>query len=95
MTDAPTTTAAAVSIMGRKRTAPASITARSSGIPCASRSSMKSTRMMEFRTTIPAPAIKPIMEVAVKNAPSIQCAGRMPISENGMAIIMTSGVEND
>ena len=30
----PTTTAAAVSIIGRKRTAPASITACSSGMPC-------------------------------------------------------------
>ena len=33
ITDDPTTTAAAVSIMGRKRTAPASMTAWSSGIP--------------------------------------------------------------
>ena len=31
---------------------------------------MKSTRMMELRTTMPAPAMKPIIEVAVKNAPS-------------------------
>ncbi len=69
MTAAPTITAAAVSIIGRKRTAPASITASASGIPCFSRSSMKSTRMIELRTTIPAPAIKPIIEVAVKNAP--------------------------
>src|SRR5690348_17873246 len=34
------------------------------------RSSMKSTRMIELRTTIPAPAMNPIMDVAVKNAPS-------------------------
>ena len=33
---------------------------------------MKSTRMIEFRTMIPAPAMKPIIEVAVKNAPSIR-----------------------
>jgi len=33
------------------------------------RSSMKSTRMIELRMTIPAPAMKPIMDVAVKNAP--------------------------
>ena len=33
-----------------------------------SRSSMKSTRMMELRTTMPAPAMKPIIEVAVKKA---------------------------
>jgi len=53
---------------------------------------MKSTRMIEFRTTMPAPAMKPIIEVAVKNAPIAQCAGRMPISENGIAAITTNGV---
>ena len=37
---------------------------------------MKSTRMMEFRTMMPAPAMKPIMEVAVKKAPISQCAGQ-------------------
>ena len=56
---------------------------------------MKSTRMIEFRTTMPAPAMKPIIEVAVKNASSIPCAGRMPTSENGMAAMITSGVMND
>ena len=45
---------------------------------------MKSTRMIELRTTMPAPAMKPIIEVAVKNAPSSACAGRMPTSENGI-----------
>ena len=50
---------------------------------------------MEFLTTIPAPAINPIMDVAVKKAPSAQCAGRMPINEKGMAAIMTNGVLND
>ena len=30
---------------------------------------MKSTRMIELRTTMPAPAMKPIIEVAVKKAP--------------------------
>ena len=95
ITPAPTTTAAAVSSMGRKRTAPASITASSSGMPSPSRSSMKSTRMMELRTTMPAPAMKPIIEVAVKKAPSRPCAGRMPTSENGIAAMITSGVMND
>ena len=95
MTDAPTTTAAAVSIIGLKRTAPASITAWSSGMPCRTRSSMKSTRMIELRTTIPAPAMKPIMEVAVKNAPITQWAGRIPMSEKGMATMIVRGVEND
>src|ERR1035437_7477016 len=92
MIPAPTTTAAAVNSMGRKRTAPASMTAASSAIPSCKRSSTKSTRMMEFRTTIPAPAIKPIIEVAVKNAFIMPCAGRMPTSENGIAAMMMSGL---
>ena len=53
---------------------------------------MKSTRMIEFRTTMPAPAMKPIIEVALKNAESRPCAGRMPTSEKGMATMTTSGV---
>ena len=53
---------------------------------------MKSTRMMELRTTIPAPAMNPIIEVAVKNAPKAQCAGRIPMSEKGIAAITTNGV---
>ena len=81
--------------MGRKRTAPASMTARSMGMPSARRNSMKSTRMMELRTTMPAPAMKPIMEVAVKNAFNIQCAGIVPISENGMAAMIIKGVRKD
>ncbi len=92
MTEAPTTTAKAVNSMGRKRMAPASTTASANGLPSFILSSMKSTRMMEFLTTIPAPAIIPIMEVAVKKAPIPQWAGRMPISEKGMAAITTSGV---
>ena len=88
----PTTTAAAVSIMGRKRTAPASTTASASGMPSFRRSSTKSTRMMLLRTTMPAPAMKPIIDVAVKNAPSSPCAGRMPTSEKGIATMMISGV---
>ena len=56
---------------------------------------MKSTRMMELRTTMPAPAMKPIIEVAVKNAPSTPCAGKMPTSENGITTMTISGVRND
>ena len=92
ITLAPTTTASAVSNIGLNRTAPAAITASRNGNPSARRSSMKSTKMIEFLTTMPAPAINPIIEVAVKNAPSAQCAGRMPMSENGIAAITTSGV---
>ena len=33
---------------------------------------------------MPAPAMKPIIEVAVKKAPKPQCPGRMPMSESGM-----------
>ena len=62
------TTAIAVRSIGRNRTAPASTTASVSGMPSASRSSMKSTRMIELRTTMPAPAMKPIIDVAVKKA---------------------------
>jgi len=95
ITAAPTTTARAVSSIGRKRTAPASTTASATGMPSAMRVSMKSTRMIEFRTTMPAPAMKPIIDVAVKNAPIAACAGRMPTSEKGMAAMTTSGVRND
>ncbi len=56
---------------------------------------MKSTRMMELRTMIPAPAMNPIIEVAVKNAPIIACAGRMPTSVSGIGAMMTSGVTKD
>src|ERR1035438_5553911 len=38
---------------------------------------MKSTRMIEFLTTMPAPAIKPIIEVAVKKAWS---PGQLPVT---------------
>ena len=41
---------------------------------------------------IPASAIMPIIEVAVKNAPNTRCPGAIPTSVNGMAVIMTSGV---
>ena len=77
--------------MGRKRTTPASSTASASGMPSLSFSSMKSTRMMLLRTMMPAPAMKPIMLVAVKKAPSSPCAGRMPMRDRGMGTRITSG----
>ncbi len=64
-------------------------------MPCDCRSLMKSTRMIELRTIIPAPAIKPIIEVAVKNAPINQCAGKMPTSVSGIGAMITSGMRND
>ena len=54
-------------------------------------SSMKSTRMMLLRTMMPAPAMKPIMLVAVKKAPSSPWAGRMPMSDSGMGTRITKG----
>ncbi len=95
MTIAPITTVPAVRRIGLVRTAPASITERSREPPSALLSSMKSMRSTEFLTMIPARAIIPIIEVAVKNAPWIQCPGMIPTRLNGMAIIMTSGVLND
>ena len=91
----PTITARAVRSIGRKRTAPASTTASATGIPSRILSSAKSTRMIEFRTTIPAPAMKPMRDVAVKNAPSAACAGKMPTSEKGMGAMTTRGVEKE
>ena len=44
---------------------------------------------------MPAPAMKPIIEVAVKKAPISQCAGRMPISDSGMGSRIASGTVND
>jgi hypothetical protein len=52
---------------------------------------MKTTRMIELRTTMPVSAIKPIIDVAVKNVPRSPGAGRMPISEKGMAATTTDG----
>ena len=92
MTALPTMTAAAVSSMGRKRTTPASSTASARGIPSLSFSSMKSTRMMLFRRMIPAPAMKPIMLVAVKKVPTRAWAGRMPMSDSGMGTRITRGI---
>jgi hypothetical protein len=51
--------------------------------------------MIEFLTTMPAPAMKPIIEVAVKKACKRPCAGGIPTSEKGIAAMMISGVRND
>jgi hypothetical protein len=39
--------------------------------------------------------MKPIMEVAEKNAPIAPCAGRIPTSEKGIAAITMRGVRNE
>ena len=91
ITKAPPTTLTAVSSIGRNRTAPASSTALARGMPSARRISIKSTRIIELRTTMPAPAMKPIMDVAVKKAPARAWAGTMPISDSGMGTIIAIG----
>ncbi len=40
---------------------------------------------------IPAPAMKPIIEVAVKKTPKRPCAGRIPTSVSGMGAMITRG----
>ncbi len=52
-------------------------------------------KIIELRTTIPAPAIIPIIEVAVKNVPDNQCAGKIPTSVKGIGIIIISGTLKD
>jgi hypothetical protein len=51
--------------------------------------------MMEFRTMIPAPAMNPIIEVAVKKAPIRACTGRIPTSVSGIGAMIVSGVLYD
>ena len=91
MTNAPITTVPAVSKIGVVRTAPASIAACFNGMPSAVRRLIKSISNTEFRTMIPAKAIIPIKDVAVKNAPIIQCPKIIPIKDNGIATIITIG----
>ncbi len=69
---------------------------------------MKSMRMIELRTTMPARAIMPIIAVAVKKIGvsypptgrsaitlSSQKPGMMPIIVRGMAAMMISGITSD
>ena len=51
----------------------------------------KSTKRIEFLTTIPANAINPIIDVAVKSAPQSQCPGIIPISVKGIGEITMAG----
>ncbi len=44
---------------------------------------------------IPASAIIPIIEVAVKNAPEMAWPGRMPIIVSGIGAMITSGTRSD
>ena len=69
MTNAPMTTVPAVNKIGVVRTAPASIAACFNGTPSSNLKLIKSMSNTELRTIIPAKAIIPINDVAVKNAP--------------------------
>ncbi len=95
MKAAPIIAAAAVRKIGLKRTAPASTSAARSGMPFARRWRMKSTSRIELRTTMPASAMKPIIDVAVKAALNTRCPSTMPISVNGTGARMTSGNLNE
>ena len=89
--NAPITTVPAVNKIGVVLTAPASITACYNAIPSAKRKLIKSISNTEFRTIIPAKAIRPIKDVAVKKAPKTQCPNTIPINDNGIATIITIG----
>ena len=95
MTTPPTTSAAAVSAIGRNRTAAALVTAAASGSPASSSRLTKSTSRIELRTMIPARAMKPIIEVAVKKTPPKAWAGMIPISVSGIGAMMIFGVTNE
>ena len=69
----------------------ARITASASGCPAAISWLMKSTSKIELRTIMPARAIMPIMEVAVKLAPSRACPGMTPMMVRGIGAMMISG----
>lgn len=70
--------------MGRVRTAADSTTAKARGTPFFTLCSAKSTTKIEFLTIIPAKAIKPIIEVAVKKEFKIKCPGMIPKRVKGI-----------
>jgi len=47
------------------------VSTSTSGMPCARRSWMKSTRMIELRTTMPAPAMKPMAPDQGRGMPNL------------------------
>ena len=77
--------------MGLARAAADCITASRKAAPSATFRLTKSTSRMELRTMMPASAIMPIIEVAVKLAPSSACPGITPITVSGIGAMMTSG----
>jgi len=91
MTKDPVTTVPAVKAIGRNRTAPASMTASLSSRPSANRASIKSINKTLLRTIMPASAITPIIDVAVKKAPNIRWPGMIPSKVKGIGIIISRG----
>ena len=77
--------------IGRVLVRAAWITASRISMPCRTACLVKSTSRIELRTMMPASAIQPIIEVAVKSAPSSQWPGIMPISVSGIGAMMMPG----
>ena len=91
ITDEPTISARAVMMIGRVRVHTAWTTAVRTSMPSATAWREKSTSRIELRTMIPANAMKPIIEVAVNDAPNSQWPGTMPISVSGIGAMMIAG----
>ncbi len=91
ITDEPTISAIAVMMIGRVRVWQAWITASCTRTPFSTACSEKSTSRIELRTMIPASAMKPIIEVAVNEAPNSQCPGTIPISVSGIGAMTIAG----
>ncbi|MNC88289.1 hypothetical protein D3C83_40900 [compost metagenome] len=91
MNSAPSIAASPVSTIGFARVAPARTIACWNSRPCATSRFTKSTSRIELRTMMPASAIMPIIEVAVKLAPSSACPGMTPMRVSGIGAMMMRG----
>ena len=91
ITAAPIIAAKAVSTIGLKRIAPASSRTSRNGLPSPWLWRMKSTSRIEFRTMIPARAMKPIIDVAVNGAWNRIWPMTMPTRVSGIGVRITSG----
>lgn len=95
MTAAPIMAARAVSKIGLNRIAPASSKTSTNGRSGARLCRIKSTSRIEFLTIIPANAMNPIIEVAVKGAENSQCPIMIPMNVSGIGVRITSGILKD
>ena len=98
ITKEPPIKAKAVIAIGRVLASQECITASTTLLPSLITACLeKSTSKIEFLTTMPASAIKPIIEVAVKSAlvpettPQNQCPGMIPINVKGIGAITIAG----